>query len=211
MIRKTTFDSVFSFLLKQDSLLTAFFRENLYKKHALGFLIFSTGSSRQIQRWMQMLLGEARCRDLCSNGNSICITALFFNYLHRHCRKYYTGSVASAAEGPGLRYLVLLEYIRQNYASVSLAELSRTFHYSPSFLSKMIHRQAGISFGELVQKQKLEHGETLLRTTGYTLQEISEIIGYDSCAHFSRTFKKHYGLSPSEFRKQCQKNDGCPL
>ena len=75
----------------------------------------------------------------------------------------------------------------------------------------MIHRQAGISFGEFVQKQKLEHGETLLKTTGYTLQEICEIIGYDSCAHFSRTFKKRYGLSPSEFRKQRQKNRGCPL
>ena len=210
MIRKTTFDSVFSFLMKRDSLLTAFFRENLYKKQAMGFLIFSTGTSWQVQRWMQMLLGEARCRDLCSNGNSICITALFFNYLHRHCQKYYTGSGASTAENPELCCLVLLEYIRQNYASVSLAELSRTFHYSPSFLSKMIHRQTGISFGEFVQKQKLEHGETLLKTTGYTLQEICEIIGYDSCAHFSRTFKKRYGLSPSEFRKQRQKAADAP-
>ena len=64
--------------------------------------------------------------------------------------------------------------------------------------------------GSIPVKMTVSDVETLLKTTGYTLQEICEIIGYDSCAHFSRTFKKRYGLSPSEFRKQRQKTADAP-
>ena len=44
---------------------------------------------------------------------------------------------------------------------------------------------------------------TLLRESSKSIGEISEELGYSSCEHFSWSFKKYCGMSPSEYRKGC--------
>ena len=45
------------------------------------------------------------------------------------------------------------------------------------------------------------HAGTLLRSTGLSIEEISAQLGFESPEYFRRVFKKHYGRSPSAFRK----------
>jgi len=40
-----------------------------------------------------------------------------------------------------------------------------------------------------------------LKNTNMSIERISEIIGYNSSDHFSRTFKKYYNKSPQQYRK----------
>ena len=47
----------------------------------------------------------------------------------------------------------------------------------------------------------MNNAVSLLETTDYNVTEISAIIGYDNPLYFSRLFKKHKGVSPSEYRK----------
>ena len=51
----------------------------------------------------------------------------------------------------------------------------------------------------------MNNAESLLETTDYNVTEITAIIGYDNPLYFSRLFKKHKGVSPSEYRKLLQK------
>lgn len=46
-----------------------------------------------------------------------------------------------------------------------------------------------------------------LREHQYSISRISELVGYGSETAFSQAFKRQYGLSPSQYRRQCAKSD----
>ena len=47
---------------------------------------------------------------------------------------------------------------------------------------------------------RLQLASRKLRTTSATMAEVADAIGYGSEASFSRAFKRHAGVSPSEWR-----------
>ena len=47
----------------------------------------------------------------------------------------------------------------------------------------------------------------LLETTNYNVTEISNLVGYENPLYFSRFFRKQFGASPSQFRKQLRQNE----
>lgn len=49
---------------------------------------------------------------------------------------------------------------------------------------------------------RLNKGKTYLTMTNKSIEEISELLGYDNTTHFIRQFKDRVGLSPTRFRKQ---------
>ena len=53
-----------------------------------------------------------------------------------------------------------------------------------------------------VTKQKIHYACTLLRSSDQSILDIAEAAHYDSLSHFNHTFKKHIGLSPSDYRKK---------
>ena len=53
---------------------------------------------------------------------------------------------------------------------------------------------------------RLKKAQELLLFSTYSLNEISELLGYQSYSYFSRIFKKHIGISPIDFRSNNHKN-----
>lgn len=49
---------------------------------------------------------------------------------------------------------------------------------------------------------RLAHARELLRNTTLSVAEVGERVGYLNASTFATTFKKYYGISPSDFRKQ---------
>ena len=49
-------------------------------------------------------------------------------------------------------------------------------------------------------KLRLDTAKNLLKSTTCTVNEISEMIGYDNPLYFSRLFSKHVGISPQKYR-----------
>ena len=47
---------------------------------------------------------------------------------------------------------------------------------------------------------RITRAKELLRSTDYSIQEISSMVGYENPLYFSRIFKKQTGYSPSEYR-----------
>ena len=48
------------------------------------------------------------------------------------------------------------------------------------------------------------NAQSLLENTEYNIGEIAEIVGYDNPLYFSRVFKKEYGVSPAQYRKNLE-------
>lgn len=96
----------------------------------------------------------------------------------------------------------LLMYIQANYRTVTLQELAEQFHYTPAYLSRLIHNETKMTLNELKTQLKMKTAKDLLHNTALSIEQISELSGYNSADHFTHIFKKETGIAPSLYRKQ---------
>jgi AraC-like DNA-binding protein/DNA-binding NarL/FixJ family response regulator len=94
-------------------------------------------------------------------------------------------------------------YIDEHYAKkgLTLLEVAQQIHVSPNYLSYLFKKYTGCNLWEYVVKLRMEESRRLLMHTDMRRYEIAEKVGYESPEHFSKMFKKYFGVSPSELKK----------
>ena len=105
-------------------------------------------------------------------------------------------------EGREDRIVEIISHIRNDYKNVTLETLSETFHLSKPYLSKYIKEKAGMTFQEAVKKERMKKARTLLKETDQTVETIAAEVGYENVENFNRLFRKSYGMTPVQYRKQ---------
>lgn len=73
-----------------------------------------------------------------------------------------------------------------------------------SYLSAQFKRELGQTVTEYINEKRLRSSLVLLITTSLQIQEIAEQVGIFDENYFSRIFKKHYQMTPREYRKIMQ-------
>ncbi|MDQ0196357.1 response regulator transcription factor [Paenibacillus wynnii] len=115
--------------------------------------------------------------------------------------QYTTNSGGPQASNANMNRL--LEYIEDHYAEpLSLTELSKHFHFNPSYLSSLFTSHNKEGFKEHLNKVRTDKAAELLRGDGAPISEISSMVGYGDHSYFCKVFKKYTGLSPSHYRRQ---------
>lgn len=69
-----------------------------------------------------------------------------------------------------------------------------------SLLSRRIKEQTGAPFIEYLNKHRLHHASLLLKNSSASIEEIARAVGYESSNTFSKTFKKYYFQTPTQYR-----------
>jgi len=95
----------------------------------------------------------------------------------------------------------MLNYIQNNYQTVTLGELASHFHFSQSYVSKYIKEKSGMTFGDQVMNVRMKKAKTLLKNGNMTVENIAYAVGYQNVEHFNRLFKKLYKMTPIQYRK----------
>jgi AraC-like DNA-binding protein len=94
-------------------------------------------------------------------------------------------------------------YIAAHYGEkLRLEDVAAKVHLSPCYLSKLFKQETEETIGEYITRVRIAKAKELLLEGDQKLIEIAGDIGYDSPSHFSRTFKRYEGVSPSEYRNQ---------
>jgi two-component system response regulator YesN len=95
-------------------------------------------------------------------------------------------------------------YIHSHYAdaNLSLAQVARQAHLSPSYFCTVFSQEMGKTFKEYLTEIRMQRARELLRSTALKSFEIADQIGYSDPHYFSYVFRKHTGQSPTEFRWQ---------
>ncbi len=105
-------------------------------------------------------------------------------------------------QGREERIVEMISFIQNDYKNVTLESLSEAFHLSKPYLSKYIREKAGVTFQEVVKKERMKKARSLLKQTDLTVESIAAEVGYENVEHFNRLFKKCYGTTPVQFRRQ---------
>ncbi|MDN3596813.1 helix-turn-helix domain-containing protein [Zunongwangia endophytica] len=82
-----------------------------------------------------------------------------------------------------------------------LSLIAREVGASVSKMTLLFRRTYDESINEYHLRKRLEKAYFLIRDTSLSISEISEECGFISLAHFSRSFKKHFGVPPSKIRE----------
>lgn len=96
--------------------------------------------------------------------------------------------------------MTTLEYIGRNYRTATLTELAEKLHLPVHTLSKLIKREAGCNFKELLQRKRLEKAVRLICDTDLPVHDIIPAVGYENNSYFHRMFKERYHMTPRAFR-----------
>ncbi|MCL6268165.1 helix-turn-helix domain-containing protein [Flagellimonas myxillae] len=83
----------------------------------------------------------------------------------------------------------------------SLKSLAERIHVHPVYMARIFKAEKGITIGEFQLKSKLHNAVYLLSSTQQSISDISFANGFFDDAHFIRSFKMAYGISPNRFRK----------
>lgn len=98
--------------------------------------------------------------------------------------------------------LAATKYIYQNFQlPLTLDEVASIASLSPTYFSKKFKQVTGMGFKEYLNYVRLKHAQTALLTTGNTITDIALEYGFNDSNYFKDLFKKVYGKSPREYRK----------
>jgi AraC-like DNA-binding protein len=96
----------------------------------------------------------------------------------------------------------VLRFISENYKSqISLSDVATSLSRSPAYLTDYVRRETGRTVLCWIVEYRMAEARRLLLTTSYSVQQISEEVGYMSTGHFNRQFRKLHNLPPQTWRQ----------
>lgn len=84
---------------------------------------------------------------------------------------------------------------------ISRWKLSESAHTSEDYLTRVFHKETGLSPWEYLSRYRINYACTLLRQTNESIFNVAEKSGFQDQAYFCRVFKKITGTSPGRYRK----------
>ena len=84
---------------------------------------------------------------------------------------------------------------------ISAKEVATTINVSERHLSRLFVQNFGMSYQIYIQQLRLEESMRLLKESNLTMKEIVNLIGLQDTDHFCVSFRKKFGVTPSQFRR----------
>ena len=97
----------------------------------------------------------------------------------------------------------LVAYISENYdKKYTLKSLSRQFNISANYICTLFAKHYSSTLTTFMTDIRMREASRMLEETEASLKEIAILCGYPDYFYFSRIFKAHFGVPPTEYRQQ---------
>lgn len=201
---KEVINRAFLQMVKEKHLLGDFFESVLYGKRVSPYLIFPTGKDGWVHQLFQKMYEEAHERRYAYQES----LELYVRQMFIHIVRNYemVARVTTPLDQNFNDSIVpVLGYLSVNYHQVTLNELAKIFNYSEAHMSRLLKKYTGKTFGMLVTELQMKQAAELLEQTEKGMKDIAQEVGCFDHSHFSRKFKKFYGMTPDVYRKNRSK------
>ena len=123
----------------------------------------------------------------------------FYVHFQKKTRKRNTPLLNSNKESIAMKFAMLVFENRETHREV--AYYADQLCISPLYLTKIIQEVNGRSARDMIADYTIIGIKTLLRNADITIKAVVRHSGFSSQSSFSRFFRKHTGMSPSEYRR----------
>lgn len=111
-------------------------------------------------------------------------------------------------ESASRKYVVeqIMNYFEAHYGEkISLDQIAENMYLSPYYISKVFKSETGETpIRHLIDIRLSRAKEILESGDGGSIKEVAAAVGYDDAYHFSKLFKKKYGISPVSVKKSAR-------
>jgi AraC-like DNA-binding protein len=92
-------------------------------------------------------------------------------------------------------------YIEKNLSNANLTvkQIAEHEHVSEQFFRKKFKNTYGVSPKQYILDKRIERAKSLLDTGYYKVNEVARLVGIEDNLYFSTLFKKHVGITPSNY------------
>ena len=97
---------------------------------------------------------------------------------------------------------IIETYISRHCQDATITELAQRLGVSEQHLRRFLRNHYGMSFSQLLNRQRINISKQLLKNTTKHISEIWQLAGFGSAQNFSIAFKKYAGMSASEYRER---------
>ena len=98
------------------------------------------------------------------------------------------------------------EYVRSHSGgALSLAAVARAMKVSPNYLTSLFREVAGVSLGRFILEERMSQAQRLLGAEQARVKEVALELGFSDPYAFSRAFKRHTGMAPSQWQDRSRR------
>lgn len=97
----------------------------------------------------------------------------------------------------------VMDFIDVNFRRpIGLTDIARHVGRSPAYLTNLVNLHTGRPAKAWLSDRRLVEAGSLILTSGKSVEQIADSLGYESMRHFSHMFKRKYGDSPMQWRSR---------
>ena len=112
----------------------------------------------------------------------------------------YTGALTDAPmNSPVYPAISYIEHNRRE--RVTMQDMAKLCHLSPSYFSKLFLREVGENFTDYLNRKKITWAKEALRNTDTNINLIALELGFQDNSYFVKVFKKYVGITPTQYRQ----------
>ena len=177
---------LFNFLLKEED----------ERKATRDFVVFRTDNNFRLRETLDDIIDEYFTNQQFSD----LMLKSYLNILLAQLIRNY--SVQIPEDGATKQLVVnMLSDITNEYATVSLKELSERYCYNRNYLSNIFKKEVGITFSEVLNRQRITEAHRLLVTTGLPISDIMGEVGITNKSFFYKKYEEMYKITPGKSRR----------
>lgn len=129
------------------------------------------------------------------------IRSIILSLMRILCRSYGTERVNDGDEGGAAYVKRAIEYISASYAKdFSLEDVAAFVGISKYYLSREFSKYVGHTFVAYVAYVRCKKAKKLLSNEELSISDIATLCGFQSASYFAKSFEKHVGMLPGEYR-----------
>ncbi|GFP74528.1 AraC family transcriptional regulator [Clostridium fungisolvens] len=200
IMSKKYLDDILINRLSGNDLISSFFIHAIYQSNNYNdYILFRSEESEILGKLMEYVLCEYFDSSLCSSEVINSYMVIIFSELLRVFENQSNSENYGLLKNTKITDIIL--YIQNNCKDATLASVAEQFHFHPTYLGSIIKKFQGDNFISILQDAKLKKACFLLKNSDLSVLDISKSIGYENTNFFYKIFKKNYGCTPSEYRK----------
>lgn len=126
-----------------------------------------------------------------------------WDFLEKISEKMFETNLNALPENLSKPVKIAAEFATKHYKEpIGLTDAALAAGVNSTYLSYLFQKEMKIGFANFLLNQRMECAQEMLKRTNLKVREVAQKAGFNDYHYFAKAFKKKYGMSPAQYRKE---------